>query len=75
MSRAFRIACCLLLRFYPTSYRARWRAELESAILACVARERRRIGEPGIVYAWVLLVFAHCGQERRSGLKNCDSGS
>jgi putative ABC transport system permease protein len=57
MARASRLVCRLLLGFYPTSYRARWRNELEHAMLVCIARERDRIGLPGAVYAWVRLAL------------------
>src|SRR5688500_1234397 len=57
MPRASRILSRVLLRFYPASYRTRWGNELEGAMLACVARERRRVGVPGAVYAWMRLTL------------------
>src|SRR5688500_10434498 len=45
----------LLLRAYPRYVRARERDALEAACLACLARERRRLGRIGAPYAWVRL--------------------
>jgi putative ABC transport system permease protein len=46
----------LLLHLYPQSVREQRRAEIESAIDACVARERLRAGAAGAAYAWLRLV-------------------
>src|SRR5688500_15878245 len=50
-----RFLCSLLLRCYPSSYRETCGKELETAMLVCVARERRRAGALGAVYAWLRL--------------------
>jgi hypothetical protein len=50
----------LVLRFYPALYRARWGDELEAAMLSCVAREHRRMGAIGVVYAWLRLGIDAC---------------
>src|SRR6185295_12301854 len=46
----------LLLRAYPRDVRMRDRDTLEAVYLECVERERRRLGRPGVAYAWLLLV-------------------
>lgn len=45
----------VLLRFYPPSYRERYRDDFTAACLACVERERRRLGRAGALYAWTRL--------------------
>jgi predicted permease len=45
----------MLLRLYPRAYRGRWGQELEATMRACIARERRRLGARGVLYAWIRL--------------------
>src|SRR5688572_6637634 len=47
--------CSLLLRLYPDTYRRQVSREFEAACLACVDRERRRLGALGPPYAWLRL--------------------
>jgi hypothetical protein len=65
MSRPSRLVCSVLLRFYPVWYRVEWGDELEVAMRACVARERRRLGTLGVAYAWIgLALDAFCAGTR-----------
>jgi len=46
----------LLLRAYPRHLRVRERDALEAACIACLARERARLGRLGVPYAWGRLI-------------------
>ena len=46
----------LLLRAYPRHVRQREADALEAACLECLARERRRLGRVGTLYAWGRLI-------------------
>ena len=48
--------CRLLLHAYPPRVRAGRDDEFEAACLACVERERARLGALGVPYAWLRLV-------------------
>jgi putative ABC transport system permease protein len=51
MRRRSSVFVDLLLRAYPRHVRARERGALEAACLECLARERRRLGRVGALYA------------------------
>ena len=57
MSRLFRPFVCLLLHLYPSEVRARDGRALVEAGLACLDRERRRIGWAGMFYAAIRLTI------------------
>jgi len=46
----------LLIRAYPRKARSEDREALETACLACLARERRRLGPLGTPYGWLRLI-------------------
>ena len=57
MSRLFRSFVRLLLHLYPSEVRARDGRALVEAGLACLDRERRRIGRAGMFYAAIRLTI------------------
>src|SRR5918994_5013635 len=57
MSRLFRSFVRLLLHLYPSEVRARDGRALAEAGLACLDRERRRIGRAGMFYAAIRLTI------------------
>jgi len=57
MSKLFRSFVRLLLHLYPSEVRARDGSALVEAGLACLDRERRRIGRAGVFYAAIRLTI------------------
>jgi putative ABC transport system permease protein len=55
MAFATHMVCRLLVRLYPASHRLCWRDDIEAAMRECIARERRRLGRSGTIYACLRL--------------------
>src|SRR5215831_9202132 len=51
-----RVLSRALLRLYPADVHRGTGRDLEAAFAYCVARERERLGPPGVAYAWAYLV-------------------